>query len=73
MTVHTLLTLEIPMKNQTIPQTPSERPQGDTGQGTTGVPDDKQGISNRPGDRDEETRRKTEEAQERRPSPTAGA
>ena len=39
------------MTNQTKPQTPSGGPMGDTGNGRTGVPDNEQGISNRPGDR----------------------
>lgn len=39
------------MTNQTKPETPAGRPLGDTGDGNTGVPDDEQGISNRPGDR----------------------
>ena len=29
-------------------------PLGDTGDGNTGVPDDQQGISNRPGDQDDD-------------------
>ena len=29
-------------------------PLGDTGDGNTGVPDDRQGISNRPGDQDDD-------------------
>lgn len=39
------------MTDKTKPETPAGRPLGDTGDGNTGVPDDQQGISNRPGDR----------------------
>jgi len=39
------------MTNRTLPETPVGGPLGDTGDGNTGVPADKQGISNRPGDR----------------------
>lgn len=39
------------MTDRTKPETPAGRPLGDTGDGNTGVPDDQQGISNRPGDR----------------------
>ena len=42
------------MTNRTQPETPVGGPRGDTGGGTTGVPDEEQGISNRPGDRSEE-------------------
>jgi hypothetical protein len=42
------------MNDQTKPETPVGRPLGDTGNGETGVPDDEQGISNRPGDRAED-------------------
>lgn len=42
------------MPNRTQPETPVGGPLGDTGDGRTGVPDDEQGISNRPGDRAED-------------------
>jgi hypothetical protein len=42
------------MNDQTKPETPVGGPLGDTGDGQTGVPDDEQGISNRPGDRAED-------------------
>ena len=39
------------MNNHTTPETPVGGPRGDTGDGNTGVPDDTQGLSNRPGNR----------------------
>jgi hypothetical protein len=42
------------MPKRTQPETPAGGPLGDTGDGNTGVPDDEQGISNRPGDRAED-------------------
>lgn len=44
------------MTNKTLPETPTGQPLGDTGDGKTGVPADEQGLSNRPGDRDQELR-----------------
>jgi hypothetical protein len=45
------------------------KPLGDTGDGDTGVPNDAQGISNRPGDKDPERDEKEGDDDERRPKP----
>ena len=44
------------MNRKTNPSSDGAEPLGDTGDGNTGVPAGEQGISNRPGDRDEEKR-----------------
>jgi len=43
---HTIATEDRRKSGQSVPL-------GDTGEGDTGVPDDEQGISNRPGDKDD--------------------
>ena len=57
------------MSNRTKPETPAGQPLGDTGDGNTGVPDDEQGMSNRPGDRDDSRR---EEADDEGNAPKSG-